>query len=54
MAASAEASELRVSAAAPVVRRGSVGWLVLPALLALLLLFVLPNLGLLQFSLYQA
>ena len=54
MAASAEASELRVSAAAPVVRRRSVGWLVLPALLALLLLFVLPNLGLLQFSLYQA
>ena len=56
MATRAEASDVRVAPVAPVARRGSgtVGWLVAPALLALLFLFVLPNLGLLQFSLYQA
>ena len=56
MATRAEASDVRAAPVAPVARRGSgtVGWLVAPALLALLFLFVLPNLGLFQFSLYQA
>jgi putative spermidine/putrescine transport system permease protein len=54
MATGAKVSELAPRTARSVGGPGSIGWLVLPALLALCALFIAPNFGLLQFSFYQA